>query len=290
LAVIGYILVSLSGLAVGWLANIVAQRLPNENRPLFGHLHCVRSGEKLRWYDTLPLFGYLAQGGKCRHCGKKLPLRFVVLESLILVCLLVAWPLYTPFGLGAYFFNAFAMVLLITIGAIDWRLRLIFPIMIYLGLLVAFLAPLIAPGTQGQNSRVPENLWSVGGGMLLGAGFFLLIYWLALALYRVRALGYGDVLLAIMIGLVLGFPRAASALFMGSVLGGLVAVVFLLVRRKKRRDFIPYGTSLCLGVVLILIFGNTVWRWGPFLYVTDLLNLLFTIAFKLLNQLFGNYV
>lgn len=286
MAVIGYILVSLSGLAVGWLANIVAQRLPNENRPLFGHLHCVRSGEKLRWYDTLPLFGYLAQGGKCRHCGKKLPLRFVVLESLILVCLLVAWPLYTPFGLGAYFFNAFAMVLLITIGAIDWRLRLIFPIMIYLGLLVAFLAPLIAPGTQGQNSRVPENLWSVGGGMLLGAGFFLLIYWLALSIYRVRALGFGDVLLAMLIGAESGFPQVVSVLFLGSIIGGIAALIIYVSGRKKSHDFIPYGTWMCVGAVLNFIFGNAVWQFGPLRTLAGLLDLIFTIVSLWINRVF----
>lgn len=286
MAVIGYILVSLSGLAIGWLANVVAQRLPNENRPLFGPLRCVRSGEKLRWYDTFPLFGFLIQAGRCRHCGKKLPLRFIVLESLILVCLLVAWPIYDKYGLGAYFFNAFAIVLLITIGAIDWRLRLIFPIMIYLGLVVACLAPLIAPGTQGENSRVSGNLWSVGGGMVLGAGFFLLIYWLALRIYRVRALGFGDVLLALLIGAESGIPQVVSVLFLGSIIGGIAALIIYVGGRKKSHDFIPYGTWMCMGAVLNFIFGNAVWQFGPLQTLAGLLNLTFTIVSLWINRIF----
>jgi leader peptidase (prepilin peptidase)/N-methyltransferase len=177
---------------------------------------------------------------------------------------------------------------MVTVGVIDWKHRLIFPVMLYLTGIVA----LVAAFVSGPH---PDNLMPDGlGSSLLGAAFggvvFYLIYWLALAIYRVRALGYGDVLLAILIGLVLGFPRAASALFMGSVLGGFVALAYLLVRRKKRRDFIPYGTTLCLGVVLILMFGETIWLWGPFFYVAKLLDLLFMVVFKLINQLFGNYV
>jgi len=288
-AIIPYFLAIVTGLGAGWVANIIAQRLPSQDldKPLIGPLHCVLCHEKLHWYDTFPIFGYLAQRGVCRYCKKPLPLRFPLLEATMAICFALAWPLYEG-QLLVYAFNLFYIFILVTVGVIDWKHRLIFPIMLYLSGLVAIAGALFT-------GAHPDNLMPDGlGSALLGAAFggvvFYLIYWLALALYRVRALGYGDVLLAIMIGLVLGFPRAASALFMGSVLGGLVAVVFLLVRRKKRRDFIPYGTSLCLGVVLILIFGNTVWRWGPFLYVTDLLNLLFTIAFKLLNQLFGNYV
>lgn len=289
MVIIPYFIVIVVGLWAGWVANIIAQRLPSEDldKPLFGALHCVRSGEQLRWRDTLPLYGYFSQRGTCRYCHKRLPWRFPALEAGMALCFALAWPLYENQPV-VYCFNAFYMAILITVGVIDWKHRLIFPIVLYLASFVA----IIGAFTTGPH---PDNLMPDGlGSSLLGALFggvvFYLIYFLALAIYRVRALGYGDVLLAIMIGLVLGFPRAASALFMGSVLGGFVALVYLLFRRKKRRDFIPYGTTLCLGVVLILMFGDTVWRWGPFLYVADLLNLLFTIAFKLINQLFGNYV
>ncbi len=290
MVVIPYLIVIVVGLWVGWVANIIAQRLPSEDldKPLFGPLHCVRSGEKLGWLDTLPLFGYLSQRGVCRHCQKKLPLRFPLLEASMAICFALAWPLYEKQSLVVYCFNAFYIAVMITVGTIDWKHRLIFPIMLYFAGAVALIGSLVT----GPH---PDNLMPDGlGSSLLGAAFggvvFYLIYWLALAIYRIRALGYGDVLLAITIGLILGFPRAASALFMGSVLGGFVALVYLIVRRRKRRDFIPYGTTLCLGVVLIMMFGDAVWRWGPFLYVADLLNLLFTIIFKLINQLFGNYV
>lgn len=286
MAVITYLLICLAGLATGWFANIIAQRLPIEDRPLFGPLRCVRSGERLRWFDTFPIFGYLIQRGRCRYCQQSLPLRFPLLEFLIVLCLVVAWPFYSNQSLAAYIFNAFAIALLITIALIDWRLRLIFPIMIYSGVLVAVVAVLVA-GSKTADSRIPDNLLSLLLGAGVGAGLFLLIYWLSIAIYHIRALGFGDVLLALLIGAENGFPRVVSALFLGSIIGGIAALIIFASRRKKRRDFIPYGTWMCFGAVLVLVFGNTVWQFGPLQTLAGLFDLMFTIVFEWLNRVLG---
>ena len=287
MSILAYILISAGALAAGWFANIISQRLPNEKLSLFGPLHCVRSGELLHWYDSFPIFGFIAQRGSCRYCHKPLPRRFLVLEVLILVSLLVAWPLYTDQPLAAYLFNAFAIVLLITIAMIDWRLRLIFPIMIYLGLFLALLAALLVPGSQFTD-RIPNSWLSMLGGAIFGTVFFLGIYWLALAIYRVRALGFGDVLLAMLIGAQNGFPRAVTTLFLGAIVGGIAALVIYIGGFKKSREFIPYGTWMCVGAVLVLVFGETVWRFGPLQTLTGLFDLLSMIIFNSLNRLFGS--
>ncbi len=289
MVLVPYLIIIVAGLGVGWAANVVAQRLPSKDldKPLLGALHCVRSGEKLRLRDTFPLIGFLSQRGVCRYCHKPLPWRFPLLELGMVLALSLAWPLYEKQPL-VYCFNAFYIVVLLTVGVIDWQHRLIFPVLLYLAGLVAIIASFITG--EHPDNLMPDGPGSVLLGALFGGFIFYLIYWFALAIYRIRALGYGDVLLAITIGLILGFPRASSALFLGAVLGGFLAIISLIARRKKRRDFIPYGTALCLGVILILMFGEAVWRWGPFLYVAELLRLFFSIIFKLFNQLFGNYV
>ena len=84
---------------------------------------------------------------------------------------------------------------------------------------------------------------------------FYFIYIVAYGIYKRRALGFGDVLLAILIGAMVGFPRVVSALFLGAVLGGVTAVGYFLIGGKRWRDFIPYGTTLCLGVMFNLDLG-----------------------------------
>lgn len=285
---LGYIVVFCGSLALGWVANVLAQRLPIENRPLFGPLHCVRSGEVLRWYDSLPLFGYFLQRGYCRHCHKKLPWRFPLTEGLIFVSLMVAWPVYIANNISAwaYLITAFDIALLITIGMIDLRLRLIFPVMIYFGVVVEIVAVLAISGNQNVADRLPDNLISLIFGALVGAGFFLLIYWLSLAIYRIRALGFGDVLLALLIGAQVGFPRVVSALFLGSLIAGVVAFLIFLSRRRKRNDFIPYGTWMCAGAVLVLMFGSAVWQFGPLQVLAGLFDLTFKIIYEWVNNAF----
>ena len=72
--------------------------------------------------------------------------------------------------------------------------------------------------------------------------------------------GYGDVTLAGLIGLIFGFPMGIVALFVGIFIGGLFAIILLIIRRK-RKQFIPYGTFLGLGPMAILLWGNEIIGW-----------------------------
>jgi leader peptidase (prepilin peptidase)/N-methyltransferase len=285
LEIAAYVLITFAALLAGWVSNILANRFPIEDRPLFGPIHCMRGGEPLRWYDHFPLFGFLFQKGVCRHCGKSLPWRFPALETLMVIGLVAAWPRFQNAPLYIYIVNAFYIVLMILVGAIDLRHRLIFPVMIYVGCIVALVTGFFSGGHP--DGLLPDGLGSVALGALFCGITFQLLYWLAIAIYRVRALGFGDVLLAVLIGMTLGFPASVASLFMGAVLNGIAAVLVWILGRKKRREFIPYGTTLCAATALSIIFGEAVWRWGPLGMLTDLLGLLFNIIYRLLANIFG---
>ncbi len=272
--IVPYLLAALVGLVAGWLTNIIAERFPLADRPLFGSLHCVRCNQKLAWRDHLPIVGFLLQRGKCRYCSKALPWRFPIVELALTLAFPLAYPLYASQPLYVYLVNCFYIFLLAVIGLIDWRYRLIFPVMIYGGCIFGIILALVA-GPQPDPQLLPDGLGSVAIGAAIDGGIFLIIYWVAYAVYRRRAMGWGDVLLAILIGVTLGYPRAVSALFLGAVLGGLVAIGFYLFGGKRRRDFIPYGTTLCIGVILILIWGQAIWNWGPFGVLTILMQVIF---------------
>jgi len=71
----------------------------------------------------------------------------------------------------------------------------------------------------------------------------------------------GDVKLACLIGLATGLPLVIVALLTGILLGGLVAIVLLLLRLKGRKDVIPYGTFLAIGPIVTLLWGNDIFNW-----------------------------
>ena len=70
-----------------------------------------------------------------------------------------------------------------------------------------------------------------------------------------------DVKMAALIGLVTGFPLALVALGMGVVAGGLMAVLLLALRIKKRKETIPFGPFLSVATIVTLLWGNQILAW-----------------------------
>jgi leader peptidase (prepilin peptidase)/N-methyltransferase len=67
------------------------------------------------------------------------------------------------------------------------------------------------------------------------------------------AMGAGDVKLAALIGVVMGFPQVLAALILGAMAGGLGALLVLATGKGGLKSYIPYGPFLCLGPILILL-------------------------------------
>jgi leader peptidase (prepilin peptidase)/N-methyltransferase len=110
------------------------------------------------------------------------------------------------------------------------------------------------PGTVAALAAAPLALAHTWTATLLGAGFMLLLY-LPAALLPRRWLGMGDVKLALVLGLFLGFPLAMAAALGAALLGAGAAVVFLLRGRGRSRD-LPYGPCLAAGAIAALVLGQ----------------------------------
>ena len=101
----------------------------------------------------------------------------------------------------------------------------------------------------------PGIVYGAIGGAI---GFVLLL--IPALIYR-GGMGWGDVKMAALIGLVTGFPLVFVALFLGIVLGGLVAGILLLLKVKKRKEPIPFGPFLSLATVATLLWGSDILNW-----------------------------
>jgi leader peptidase (prepilin peptidase) / N-methyltransferase len=95
-------------------------------------------------------------------------------------------------------------------------------------------------------------------GAVVAGGFFFLAYILARIIFPniEEPLGTGDILLALMMGLMLGFPNIVGALLVGPLLAGAAAILLLLMRRSKMGDFMPYGVALCAATILFLVYPS----------------------------------
>jgi len=237
-------LVLLAGLAAGFGINVVATRLA-AGKPIIGPLGCTRSSHRISLWQAMPLVGYILQNGRCSTCGARLPASFPLTEAAT-AGLFVALFLLEGWGVS-FLFYAFYVVMLMLVLVIDWKHRDIYFSTIALGSAVALLGSAFLPQV---------NLASALIGAGVAGGFFLVAYLLAKLLFpRIEEpLGAGDVLLALMMGLMLGFPNIVGALLIGPLMAGAAAIVMLLSRRSKLGDFMPYGVALCAASILFLVY------------------------------------
>ena len=156
--------------------------------------------------------------------------------------------LYWHYGLRVELaVGAFYCCLFIVLMVIDLERKLILNKIVYPTAAVALIIDVFSPQ--------PGIIYGVIGG---ATGFILLL--IPALIFR-GGMGWGDVKMAALIGLVTGFPLVFVAVFLGIVLGGLVAGVLLLLRIKKRKEPIPFGPFLSLATIATLIWGSDILNW-----------------------------
>lgn len=238
-----------AGLLLGSLLNVVVIRLPRE-RNMGGWPRCTRCGQRLAWWQLLPVAGWLAQGGRARCCGRALLWLFPLIELLSAAVLAL---FYARYGLtAAFFYGSFVAAVLIVTGAIDWLHRSIYTFVILGSALIALLCAALVPGHSFLNALLGA----------LSAGFvFALFFALARVMFPAASspFGLGDVYLGIFIGAAVGLINLLPALFYGMLLAGIFSAALIILKRAGRPNipqYISYGTFLCLGAL-----GYLIW-WG----------------------------
>lgn len=235
-------LAALLGLVLGGLLNLVIQRLPTP-QPFLRRLHCVHCGHVLSW-EAVPLVGFLAQRGRCRYCGQPIPRFFPLVELLTALTFgALVWRHGVTWLAVLYAF--FGLALIVTLF-LDWLRHEIYYIVLLPTTVVALLSSLFpARGLGFTNSLL---------GLIVGLFFFGLLFVFGHLLFHIEALALGDVWLAGMIGAMMGLYGALMTLAGGIVLAAVGAGLLLALRKVSARDYMPYGSYLCLAALLYLCF------------------------------------
>ncbi|MCL5961276.1 MAG: prepilin peptidase [Chloroflexi bacterium] len=232
-----------AGLIVGAGIDLMAFRLPRREPLLSMPTRCGNCGAALGSLELVPLLGYLITRGKCRVCGAQPILKSVLIE---LVTMAVFGALFLRFGLSwvLVIYSLYAAILVL-VFVIDLEHRLILNVVTYPSIIVALALSFVTPGLNGFSGLL--------GGLFYG-GLFLALYVASVLIYkRDDALGQGDVKLALFIGLITGMPGALTAALLGTALGALAGIWALMVKRVSSKSAIPYGTALCAGALVVLI-------------------------------------
>ncbi len=230
-----------AGAALGSLANLAIDQLPAGSSPIRLHPVCPSCGSTGSLLQALPLGGSLLVGGRWTACGHPIRRSTLLVEA---ASGLVALACYLAFGLSWRFLSSTVLLAVaLTASVIDSRHQII-PNALTLPCIALGLALSIAPGR-------PTPLDAVGG-LVVAGGLLALAAWVYPA-----GMGGGDVKFMAAAGTFLGWPKSLLAIFVGSLAGAVVGLAMVGLGRRSRRDPLPFGPFLAVGV-LTAVFAEAV--------------------------------
>ncbi|MEX2626091.1 MAG: prepilin peptidase [Ilumatobacteraceae bacterium] len=236
------------GLVIGSFLTVVVDRVPRGGSVVAPPSACGACGNRLGPPDLVPVVSWLVLRGRCRRCGTPIGVEPLVVE-------VATAALFVLFGLrfGASIELLAFCVLAATLVALTWidlREQRLPREITYTALVIG--TPMLA--IAAIVNREPERVWM----MLLGAGIALVLM-LAIYLGARGGMGDGDVRLAPLLGLYLGWLNPGIVpvgLFYGFLLGAIVGVALMATRRGDRRTAVPFGPFLASGSVVAVFAGQ----------------------------------
>ena len=240
------------GLIIGSFLNVVIWRVPRGESVASPRSRCPGCETPIAPRDNIPVLSWVLLRGRCRTCGTAISRRYPLVELLTALC----------FGLLAvrFGFDA-ALPAFLYIGAVGIALALIdldtkrLPDKLTLpSYLVGVAALGVAALTQAGRTPFVRALLGMAA---LYAFYFLL------AFINPRGMGFGDVKLAGVLGLYLGWlswPVLLVGAFAGFFLGGAVSMALLALRRATRKTAVPFGPFMILGAFVAVLVGEPIAR------------------------------
>jgi leader peptidase (prepilin peptidase) / N-methyltransferase len=233
------------GLCVGSFLNVVIARVPEGRSIVSPGSACPRCSTPIAWYDNVPLLSFALLRARCRKCGESISWRYPVVELVTGLLFVLA---LAERGLTLDLIPALLLVSgLVAITGIDLDHQLIPDVISIPGIVVGLAVSALTGRPGWLDSLI---------GVVIGGGIFLLII-----VASRGGMGGGDMKLGAMLGAFLGWKLALVAILIAILAGGVFAIAVLLLRRKGRKDPVPFGPFLALGGAVSLFWGESLLAW-----------------------------
>jgi prepilin signal peptidase PulO-like enzyme (type II secretory pathway) len=244
------IIMAVFGLMLGSFLSVLLERLGRKEGIVAGRSECPHCQHILAWYDLVPLLSYVILLGRCRYCRAKISMLYPVLE---MVMALVLGGYVFLYGVGGSWAIVDLIVLfgLVALFFFDLRYQILPDIIT--GALVGLVVVRLV------TSRPDMLTNAIATAVLLG-GILTLLYLVS----HGRWFGFGDVKLAVLMGLLFGYPGTVGVTLLAVWAGALVGVGLMLTRRANMKTALPFG-SFWTAVAIITI----LWP-GPVFFISGL--------------------
>jgi leader peptidase (prepilin peptidase)/N-methyltransferase len=283
---------ALFGLVIGSFLNVVAYRVP-AHISLMRESRCPTCDHKIRWFENIPVFSWLFLRGRCAHCHASISIRYPLVEAFTALAYVGVTAWIVTVGVrditsqsfvsaahtgspGAYMIVPGQQLFVLLQSPVFWIVLVAY---LYFASISIVLAVIDLDVHRLPNGIV---LPSYVVGILLFAGACaagapwsrfvtaligmaaLYVFYFIVRFISPRGMGGGDVKLAGVVGLFLGWNGWAALVvgaFAAFVLGGVFGLILIAARRAGRKTAIPFGPWMILGAWVGLIAGEPVGHW-----------------------------
>ncbi len=258
---------ALFGLLIGSFLNVCIYRLPRDLSVVTPRSFCPECDRPIAWYDNVPVLSYILLRARCRRCGARIPFRYPLVELLTAAAFYASVRILGLNGLAVKYcvFSAILIALVFS----DFEERILPDEFTIGGTVVGLILAIILPGGGGiwrfilmsvRNQRALSFIDAA-----FGAAFSSFALWGVGFLYeKIRhreGLGFGDVKMIAMIGAFLGLEGVLMTLVVGSVLGSVIGLGFIIFARKDASTYeLPFGTFLGIAALGVAYYSILVTR------------------------------
>lgn len=242
---VSFVIFFIFGLIFGSFFNVVGIRVPRKELFIHERSKCPACKHTLHWSELIPIVSFILQKGKCKHCSERISNIYPLIEGITGLLFAIS---YIKFGLNWELLIALifiSMLMIVTVSDIRYMVipnRILFfyvPIFIFL--------------------RIVHPLhpwWSFIIGGIVGYVVVAIII-----LISKGGMGAGDMKLLAVSGIVLGVKNVLLAFFIASLTGAVIGGFLLLLKKIEKKQPIPFGPYIVIGVVVAYFYGDSIIGW-----------------------------
>ena len=235
------------GLIFGSFFNVCIYRIPRGENIAFPPSHCTNCNNKLKPLELIPVISYIILRGKCKNCSSKISIMYPLIEVLNGIIYVL---IYIKFGLTLNFVKYIILFSILLIASIiDIKTQEVYFNISLTGFIVGVIFLTIE---MVYGKELKTNLISI----LIPLIIIGLIYLIA---KRFDGFGSGDLEVYLMISLYINPMLIGLSIFFSIILGGIVAIILLIL--GKRKAYIPFVPFISLGTLVSVFFGCQVLNW-----------------------------
>ncbi len=254
------IFIFIFGLVIGSFLNSVMYRLEKGEKPN-GRSYCPHCKHTLAWKDLIPVFSFLLLKGKCRYCHKKISFQYPIVELTTGFIFLIIFNYqlsHIEFSIFYFLISIFSWYIassLLVIFIYDIRNYIIPDAVLLPAIAVTFLYQFFAHNSLFVN-------------YLLAAAIAFFFFWVIFFISRGAWMGFGDVKLVVLLGLILGFPHILLGLFLAFLFGAVIGLGMMVISIFDKKGMIailknkiPFAPFLIMGTLVTIVFGQDIINW-----------------------------